>query len=75
MYVEWGLKFSVLVNNILCGGWKVSTSLLSKSTHKPGATPKDFSALPNFTTVNSKLRTSKLENEHAEVLLRKGISA
>lgn len=55
----------MLDSNILCEGWEVSILLLGTSAcriadcltsvkihiHKPGSVPKDFSALPNFTTV------------------------
>lgn len=41
--------------------------------HKPGAVPKDFSALPNFTTVNI-AAGDKLKNKYIVVLLRKWLS-
>jgi len=80
--------FSASGRSILCGGWKVSSFLLGTTargirdcltnvkihTHKPGAIPKDFSALPIFTTVNIAV-DDKSENEYVVVLLRKGISS
>lgn len=71
-----GFSAYVLDSNILCGGWKVSSFLLGTTacrigdyltsvkihTHKPGAVPKDFSALPIFTTVNIAV-DDKSENE------------
>lgn len=86
-YVEWAPRvFSVQNSSILCRGWKVSCFLLGTNackrgvcltsvkihTHKLGDEPKDFSALPNFTKVNT-AADDRSEADYIVVLLRKWI--
>lgn len=73
----------MLDSNILCEGWEVSIFLLGTTAcgigdcltsvkihiHKPGAVPKDFSALLYFTAVNV-AEGDKSKNKYMVVLLR-----
>ena len=76
----------MLDSNILCEGWEVSSFLLGTTacrigdcltsvkihTYEPGAVPKDFSALPNFTIVSIAV-DDKSKNKYIVVLLNKWI--